>query len=1338
MYHVPRTCTEKKIDEGAESRPRQITDFRERAAYVLLGEPGAGKTSLFKEEADNSDNGLCISARDFIDLDRNEWRDKTLFIDGLDEARAGKDDARTPLGAIRGKLSQLDCKCFRISCREADWLGSPDANDLAKISPNQAITILHLNPLSSDDINQILHNDQRISDAQDFIEKSGQFGLSGLLENPQTLDMLINAVKGGNDWPSSKQEVYALACKQLASEFNDDHAVTQLATIPQLIEAAGFLCAVQLIANISGFTKGQASEGRLSLKDLTIPNDLPIHAALKTRLFNKTVNNEFSYVHRSVAEYLAAKFIANKIKEGLLFYRVQALTTGFDGGIVAALRGLMAWLSVHSEQASERLIQIDPVGVVINGDALLFPRPAKSQLFHALIREAKSTGFPNRDWHTSAFSAITTRDMADELIEILNRPSRSDGEQFLLHCLLRGLSCSEPIAEIKASLLTIIRDNSYWEGTRSHALYAFLHQYPEDLDSLFSLADDIRQGKVEDTENSLMDSLLDKLFPSKISASNIFQYLLLPKNNRVISYHYFWRDELPKRLSENDLALVLDQLFELGPDFLQLMPHEVVVDTAGQILIRGLQVHGLNIGSERLYSWLSIGINQYENYMFPLEQRQQICSWLDSHPDLYQAIIGAGLKQIKNFENINWEIHKIFLRLHGATPPNNLAQWWLNQALSETNFKLSCCYFEQALATLFNRQGNSGLSLDYFDSWLVDHPEYLETYQNLIYCVIPDWRFEHTNSAKAWVNQRDEEQSKKLSYLHEHQAQIADGSAPPRIFNQLAIAFNHLVQTNDKSREERLSEFLNGDVILIASAKTGLRKILQRTDLPTPNEVFKSAAKNGEYHYIRLPFLVCMDTLYHENPAMLKTLSDDLLSKALAFCFTEGASNEAWLKSLCQSKPELVSRLLIDYVSVLLAAKSQIIHGLHNLAYDQDFQKIAKLTIMPLLNKYPVRGYKNHVTHLHYLLDAAIANIDRQDLLTMIEKKLACKGMDLAQRIYWLATGLVIAPYMYEAKIKQTVLGKSERINRLSYFLYPSFVSLIYDRYDFPISTRGMLIEVLAPRCNPVWPRGGGTVTRAMEESNYVQFLLNSLAYNPIEDSAAILTGLLSQSKLNAWHTQIQSAQQTQQLSRREALFKHPNAPQVINTLSNSKPANVADLAALTVDCLEQLAKEMHGSNTDSYKHFWNVDKFNKPLTPRPENSCRNYLLERLKALLAKYDVQVDLEAHQAKDKRADMKMSFTSGGKTFHLPVEIKRDYHKDLWNAIHKQLIPLYTTAPETEGRGLFLVIWFNHEKLPTHPQGLPQPKSAEQLASMLKDTMTPQEQKLIDIFVLDVSKK
>lgn len=1334
LFHVSRTCTEKTDAATGESQSHPIAHFSGRAAYVLLGEPGAGKTSLFEAEANNTADGLCISARDFIALNREQWRDKTLFIDGLDEARAWNSNAKTPLDDIRRRLDQLGCKRFRISCRAADWLGATDTKDVMAVSPDQNITVLHLDPLNSDDINQILSNDPRVPDPSGFIEKAAQLSLTGLLTNPQTLGMLITVVSGTGAWPTSKQEVYEVACKQLASEFNKNHAPTQTATFHQLLDAAGFLCAIQIIGNVTGLTENQDLEGRLCLKEITAPNGLPLHLALKTRLFNRPDTTEYSYIHRSVAEYLAARYLAIKIQEGLLLTRVLALTTGFDGGIVGALRGLMAWLAVLSPAARERLVEVDPVGVIVNGDASLFPKPAKSQLYRALIRESMTTGFPNRDWYTTAFAAITTREMTAELSERLNNPGRSEGEQFLLYCLLRGLSYSESITEIKALLLTIMRDNSYWEAIRSNALDAFIHQYPEDLDSFLSLADDIRQGKVEDTENGLMETLLDKLFPLKIAASNIFDYLQRSKNNKVISYHYFWRKTLPERLTDIDLAVILDQLFERGSEFLEGIQEDFIFDTVGQLLIKGLQIHGLNISSERLYRWLSIGIDQYESHKLKLEQCQQIASWIDAHPDCYLTVISEGLKQIQDFANINWEIYKILMRLYGATPAHDIVEWWLNKALSETDIRLGCAYFEQAFVTLYDKRNDSDLSLDYFVNWLEHHPEYLETYQNLTYCVIPEWRLKRADSTKKWANQRHEEQRKNLDYLHEHQAQIAEGSAFPHIFYQLAKAYNHLSRTVGKSREERLSEFLNGDEILINAAKSGLRKILQRTDLPTPDEIFRTAAKN-EYYYLRLPFLVCMDTLYQENPAMLGTLSDDLLSNALAFCFTEGASNEAWLKSLCQSKPELVSRLFTDYVTVQLAAKSQFIHGLHNLAYVPAFQNIAKLTVMPLLSNYPVRGYKNHIAHLDSLLKAAITNVDKIELLAMVEKKLACKGMDIAQRIYWFATGLAIEPKIYEAQVKQTVADKSERINHLSRFIIPNFGS-DYGRYDFHASTKGMLIEVFGPRCSPHRKTKAHIVGQAENEQEYVYYLLNQLGNTPGEDGTMILAELLSQPNLSAWHNQIQDAQQTQRLNRREALFKHPSAAQVISTLGNQKPANVADLSALAVYCLKQLAPKMHGSNTDSYEHFWNEGDYGKPEKPRYENHCRNYLLERMEPLLSKYDIQVDLEAHQAKNKRADLKLSFIEKGKTYHLPIEIKRDYNDDLWKTIHDQLIPLYTIAPETEGRGLFLVLWFNHGKLRKHPQGLKPPTSPEQLATMLKETMTPQEQKLIEVFVLDVS--
>jgi len=87
---------------------------------VLLGDPGSGKTTSFKQEAEES-GGKYVSARNFVALEAGlENQGKTLFIDGLDEMRAGGGDSRMLLDDIRKHLARLGRPRFRLSCREAD------------------------------------------------------------------------------------------------------------------------------------------------------------------------------------------------------------------------------------------------------------------------------------------------------------------------------------------------------------------------------------------------------------------------------------------------------------------------------------------------------------------------------------------------------------------------------------------------------------------------------------------------------------------------------------------------------------------------------------------------------------------------------------------------------------------------------------------------------------------------------------------------------------------------------------------------------------------------------------------------------------------------------------------------------------------------------------------------------------------------------------------------------------------------------------------------------------------------------------------------------------------
>ena len=118
------------------------------------------------------EKACLITARDFLTFDPQshpEWRDKTLFIDGFDEIRVGANDARTPFDQIRGRLDALGKPGFRLSCREADWLGANDQKHLESVSPDSKVTVLQLNPLTDSDIADILNDRPDIGDAQAFI-----------------------------------------------------------------------------------------------------------------------------------------------------------------------------------------------------------------------------------------------------------------------------------------------------------------------------------------------------------------------------------------------------------------------------------------------------------------------------------------------------------------------------------------------------------------------------------------------------------------------------------------------------------------------------------------------------------------------------------------------------------------------------------------------------------------------------------------------------------------------------------------------------------------------------------------------------------------------------------------------------------------------------------------------------------------------------------------------------------------------------------------------------------------------------------------------------------------
>ena len=123
---------------------------------VLLGDPGAGKSHLFREFA-NAAGVEWKTARSFLNSDPALMKgSEAIFIDALDEHRTGRGD-HNAIDAIVQKLVSVKPRAVRIACRAADWLGETDlAAFRTYFASTEEPVVLHLQTLSRTEQNEML------------------------------------------------------------------------------------------------------------------------------------------------------------------------------------------------------------------------------------------------------------------------------------------------------------------------------------------------------------------------------------------------------------------------------------------------------------------------------------------------------------------------------------------------------------------------------------------------------------------------------------------------------------------------------------------------------------------------------------------------------------------------------------------------------------------------------------------------------------------------------------------------------------------------------------------------------------------------------------------------------------------------------------------------------------------------------------------------------------------------------------------------------------------------------------------------------------------------------
>jgi len=1324
----------KKItDDSLDNDPVQLENLRSLPAWILLGEPGAGKSTVFEMEA-KANNGLYLSIAEFITVEiEDEWKNHCLFLDGLDEVRVSSFN-QTILYQVRSRLKKLGFPAFRIACRAADWHGLSDQDEIIGASPNGQLGVYTLTPLKEVDIKYLLAENFNRTDSEEFIAQANKQGISALLSNPQTLQLTVKALEG-TSWPNSRDELYQLGCNTFVQEGNKKYRNRdrfQQVSQEDLINAAGFLFAILLLSDKSGIALDSTAQNELfiELSALQINSSNQASSVLDTTLFVPASSNEerLEPIHRSVAEYLAAQWLGDQIdKHGLPIQRVLNLILGFDGKAVTHLRGLYGWLALKSLKARQWLIKNDPLTVLQYSDLYPMDVNSKKQILQELQIQIQNN--PSIIWDLRDFKDLAPLfqpELKNEYLIALQNTNRDDATQTYLVFILKVLQQSAHQAKLNTELRRTAADGTRWERVRKTALETWLISGITSGE-VIEFLNELNEDKISDPNEELKGILLNELFPKSLTSLDVLGYLQIPRRHFIGTYQKFLAYDFPKRVPIDDLPQLLNQLSKHSDlQFINWKDFHLS-RMLTSLIARGVQAHGDRISDFELFTWLHLGTDEYGGRLHEPEFHKEITEWLKIRPERYKGLMGICYDRNKdNSEPLNAIFNDLQV-LQGIPAPSDIGLWHFQQINLTENQVIVKEHLTQATRTLWSNQ--HGLTIEMLFNLVANDSVRRGWLETLLVCELSEGYKAQIYSNQNRQIEQVELKKKRSEELSFKITEIRQGMAQPAQMNVLANVWqNRYSDTRGDTPLDRFKNYCDNYEEVFKATKEGMQSCLLRKDIPAVEDIIKLFLKKESY-FIRDACLLGMEILWTENPSNIELIDSNTLEKVVCFYLTNGSeTREDWFLYLLKTKPELVLKIFITYSIASFKAKKDYINGIHALEEDTAYLPLARLCLPALLRGFPTRNKTSQLAQLRSLLRAAL-KYSIPELSGIIEHKVKLKSLDPNQRVYFLLTGTFLDPVEYEEKLWDFVGHSWQRIEHLSDFIGNNFGVLPID-LTMSSFTLGKLIEIQTPFAEFDWPVGGGFVSQAMNLGDHIRNLVGKLTAIGTTESLEELNRLLELPPLGKIKRQLLISKQELLQRLRENRFSHPNVTDIVKILRNQSPVNPSDLQAIVMNSLEQIAIEIRTSNSDIYRQFWTEGKVNKHKT---ENSCRDALLTLLRNHLTQIGIECQPEVDYMNDKRADIRVSYRD---QYYLPIEIKGEWHSELWSSAQAQLIPLYTTPKETRGYGVYLVLWVGGIEQTLARDDGKKATTPNELELRLDQHITKDCQNSISVKVLDIS--
>lgn len=1332
------------VNEISPHKKELIQHYYGSTGVVLLGEPGSGKTKQFEAEAAREPNAELVTVRKFLSLNPKRFEGKTLYLDGLDEQRSRKEDGKEIIDNVITRLDQINCPRFRLSCREADWYGALDVEQLRSVSVDGKIQVLKLLNFDEQDIQKALNG--CVDDPEQFIIEAYKKNVFDLLRRPLTLRMLAETVMDSKSWPSSKLELFTKSIELLAKELNPEHNVI---TIPQstndeIIEAAGALCTYHLISDIEGFAATEDCDFDNTPYFLTVASESRMATALgiarKKRFFEYTTSKIFVPVHRALAEYLAALYITKQIGRGLPLGRVIALITGNDRGSVTELRGLYAWLACLLPSHRRYLLSHDPLGIVLYGDVTLFPAEDKCFLLTQLSETAnRYPWFRSDNWTAYPFGAFCTQDMEEHLRKYLCDRTLSHS---FLDCIVDAVAHGAPLPSLCPELLNLIKDEAMGYIVRKGALEAFLNAHEAPQPILKEILDDIYAEKIEDSDRDLRGIILENLYPGNLTAREAVNYLFCKRQRNYIGHYSSFLYTFAEKTPDADVASVLNALVEMG-DFSRDEGEIEIKRLLGRLIYKGLELYGLTISISTLYNWLWISTDEYERPFIDRDDRSLISDWFTRHPDKLTELYSYHLSIVLEDE--------VFLKEYRfwavtSSPSSNhnleIVNILLAQASQEQKQKKAEDLFRLGINTLLSKKILTVTDNERVFEYIKDNPRFSSLYEAMSVCSITDHMAEFRLQDAERERESEEKRQKEIKLFQSHIEQIRSGKHLGALhhFSYIFYGWKERSGNSELQPDERIANSYNAEIAQAVHA--GFQGILF-SDLPDVKSIANTQIESRRYNIDCAA--IAGISLYFSANNSFNPIPEKNLSSILAF-YTAAPTIEdtGWRAELIKTQPKLVAEALRDYLDIMLSHDREHANGIYELSDSKEMQKIREIIAIPLLKKYPLAEYNN----LKYLISAALKAVGIEKLGALAEEVISSNKFDGWHESIWTTIAFLANPEKWRDKYFECHRRSRLWSDLLAYDVGLKWKSYctsnlwIHDQNPTLLSSDD-IAEIITMLGKDIAPKDRfddeerlfQAPSEVYEISERIRSLINILGNRTDDLASNALHTLANSTTLIDWKNRIIHETYHHHKKKRDSNFLPPTLNQVKSVFANQTPINERDLFELGKAHLEDIAAIIRTDNPPFYRQFWNTKGKGELVSPKPEDDGRDALILALKSRLSTLGVSPEREGSYVENKRSDIKLILSK----WNTPIEIKCDYNSELWTAINDQLIRKYTIDPSSGGYGIYVVLWFNEtgKYMPRHPSGLSKPLSPNELTEMLGKTIPENYKDKIAIICLDCSR-